>query len=90
MNKTFKYHKNISFEDEQSYKNYIENFKTNGFVFERVYLETWRGVPSLEVSKVSKEDIEFKLKISSDIVVDWYVVEVFYDDKNYEGLYFVD
>ena len=79
MNKTFKYHKNISFEDEQSYKNYIENFKTNGFIFDIFYIETWHGVPSLEVFSVKKDHIEFKLKISSDIVVDWYVVEIYYD-----------
>ncbi len=86
MNKTFKYHKEISFEDEQSYKNYIENFKTNGFVFDRVYLETWHGIPSLEVFSVKKENIKFKLKISSDIVVNCYVVEIFYDDKNCESI----
>jgi len=86
MNKTFKYHKNINFEDEQSYKNYIKDFKTNGFIFDIVYIETWHGIPSLEVFSVKKDHIEFKLKISSDIVVDCYVVEIFYDDKYCESI----
>jgi len=76
INKTFKYHKEISFEDEQSYKNYIENFKTNSFIFDIFYIETWHGVPSLEVFSVKKDHIEFKLKISSDIVVEEYHIDI--------------